>query len=221
MQLLFDASTGNYRKLNDFKFTFFAVIVLLIYPLNDQTLAMQCSCCLMHQRLSNASEGSCRDIILSLHSLLSFSSLWCTRHQQCNVGGFVFDRTKDMSKWQESSGAFAPWYPILEHLLFTQRKEFLNEPFFLKRAAHWCLVPDLRVVPPQKSPLQGEWLAHTLCGGRFWCGTALPRREREHMCSEVPHSWGEAGRHMAELAAALYKHSFVTREANEGRGAGM
>ena len=24
---------------------------------------------------------------------------------------------------------------------------------------------------------------------------------------------------MAELAAALYKHSFVTREANEGRGA--
>ena len=27
------------------------------------------------------------------------------------------------------------------------------------------------VSPPQKSPLQGEWLAHTLCEGRFGCWT--------------------------------------------------
>ena len=93
----------------------------------------------------------------------------------------------------------------------------------------WC-------VPPQKSPLQGEWLAQTLCVGRIVCGTLLYPvvvRGRSSgffsvvlccvfiaLCTQCcctanaallssPLVWKQGGI-WRSLWAALYKHSFVT-----------
>ena len=96
----------------------------------------------------------------------------------------------------------------------------------------WC-------VPPQKSPLQGEWLAQTLCVGRIVCGTLLYplvvwgrssgfflwfyvvfmlHRALSAVAVQLgkyaallssPLVWKQGGI-WRSLWAALYKHSFVT-----------
>ena len=149
-------------------------------------------------------------IVFSVRMHCKVATVWSIKGSCC----------RELRYWQvakESPGpeSFCSLMPYWEFCLLIDDSLYPKEKnswitFFSKRAAHWCLVPDLWCVPPQKSPLQGEWLARTLCGGRFWSCTVTTKEwaawcksDLSAVHSVVPHSWGGARRHMAEPACCF------------------